>query len=622
MLSEGGKGHRGTPGFAAPEVVQGRTPDRLADLYGLGATIYALAAGQSPYHGENPEELLRRQQAGPPSGQPLVDAGTPRGLIQLVLRLMAAEPSERPRDAREVHRELAAMNVSARRPLEARLKTSVMVGRERELASLEQRLAKRIRRPNVVVFSGVAGIGKSVLVRELAARAALESRNVVVLSCRGLEGPGAAALALARRFAAEAQVAPESHPGLSAGTRAALEGELPLAESGLDSLVDAVAVWEGAAQQRSGAPVILLDDGDRLDPISRSFIRRLILRPEASSTVWVWTRQEGRPSEDERILLDAGVAEGIELGSSSREGLERLATVRLHEPAPEKLTAFLWSRGAGHPGLSVELLLLAAAQGAIRESEAGMVADPEALERLPWPESFEASQLERLRALPDSARWAASELAVLRTPITAERLGRIEQDGSAALASLIEAALAVEDGEGRIRLASQGLAERVLETLGESERRDLHRRSLAVPGLSEADRFHHLSRAGDVEPAFTAAETAFGVHPQATLAEEVAAIRGRRGARTGAGSGTNEPAASSSRAGAIIGDHPPGAGPGARAERARRGSSSSTCSRPPTCGPAVRARSRAWSARRWPRIPRRPASRGCSPTRRPGSSRR
>src|SRR6185295_5956805 len=47
LLGEG-KGHRGTRGFAAPEVVKGETPGFAADLYGLGATLFALATGKAP----------------------------------------------------------------------------------------------------------------------------------------------------------------------------------------------------------------------------------------------------------------------------------------------------------------------------------------------------------------------------------------------------------------------------------------------------------------------------------------------------------------------------------------------------------------------------------------------
>src|SRR5439155_25386334 len=130
------KGHRGTPGYAAPEVVRGGPADEAADLYGLGGTLYALIAGRPPFAGETPAPQRRRQQSGPPPGLPLEEAGAPAALVRLVLRLMAPSPAERPRDARSVRRELEAIEPAARWPLADRVKVATLVGRDRELARL------------------------------------------------------------------------------------------------------------------------------------------------------------------------------------------------------------------------------------------------------------------------------------------------------------------------------------------------------------------------------------------------------------------------------------------------------------------------------------------------------
>jgi serine/threonine protein kinase len=91
-------GHHGTPGFAAPEVVRGEPASPPSDLYGLGSTLYALAAGRPPFGEERPSSALRRQREGPPSARPL-EAGVPAGLTRLILQLLSPD-HERPRDAR------------------------------------------------------------------------------------------------------------------------------------------------------------------------------------------------------------------------------------------------------------------------------------------------------------------------------------------------------------------------------------------------------------------------------------------------------------------------------------------------------------------------------------------
>ena len=39
--TDGVKGFRGTPGFAAPELLRGERASAASDVYGLGATLYA-----------------------------------------------------------------------------------------------------------------------------------------------------------------------------------------------------------------------------------------------------------------------------------------------------------------------------------------------------------------------------------------------------------------------------------------------------------------------------------------------------------------------------------------------------------------------------------------------------
>jgi serine/threonine protein kinase len=93
----------GTVGYCAPEQAAGERATELADVYGLGATLYAALTGRAPHVGASALQVLsaicdRRPVAPPSSLQPSVD----RGLEALCLRCLRHEPSERPASAAEV----------------------------------------------------------------------------------------------------------------------------------------------------------------------------------------------------------------------------------------------------------------------------------------------------------------------------------------------------------------------------------------------------------------------------------------------------------------------------------------------------------------------------------------
>jgi serine/threonine-protein kinase len=93
----------GTPEFMSPE--QAESPDTVdtrSDLYSLGATLFHLLTGELPVKGNTYMHKLKQLLTVPP--RPLLDArpDVPRGLAELVDRLRARLPEERPSSAEEV----------------------------------------------------------------------------------------------------------------------------------------------------------------------------------------------------------------------------------------------------------------------------------------------------------------------------------------------------------------------------------------------------------------------------------------------------------------------------------------------------------------------------------------
>lgn len=92
----GGGDHavRGTLGFAAPEALAGGAPAAALDVYGLGATLYHLLAGRTPYEGEIAQVLAALQTSDPaPLAQ--LRPGLPRDLVAIVERCLERQPERR-----------------------------------------------------------------------------------------------------------------------------------------------------------------------------------------------------------------------------------------------------------------------------------------------------------------------------------------------------------------------------------------------------------------------------------------------------------------------------------------------------------------------------------------------
>jgi hypothetical protein len=114
----------GTPAYMAPEQAVGEEPTRACDVYALGATLYALLAGEPPYvpgvaHPVPALDVLAQVRAGPPP--PL--RGVPARLGRIVARAMRRDPSERYATAADLAGDLEAFladrvsSVDSGRPL-------------------------------------------------------------------------------------------------------------------------------------------------------------------------------------------------------------------------------------------------------------------------------------------------------------------------------------------------------------------------------------------------------------------------------------------------------------------------------------------------------------------------
>jgi len=93
----------GTPGYIAPEYLDGLAPDGRADLYALGIVMYEMLVGALPYNARGQAELLFKPLEAAPV--PLRERGldVPPDIESLVHSLLARQRDDRPADAFVVH---------------------------------------------------------------------------------------------------------------------------------------------------------------------------------------------------------------------------------------------------------------------------------------------------------------------------------------------------------------------------------------------------------------------------------------------------------------------------------------------------------------------------------------
>ena len=104
----------------SPEQARGRVHelDRRADVYGLGATLYAILAGRPPFVEHDPTERLRQLLQDPPDSLRRSDASIPVDVEAIAMKCLRKHPHERYPSARaladDLHRFLDGQPIEAR----------------------------------------------------------------------------------------------------------------------------------------------------------------------------------------------------------------------------------------------------------------------------------------------------------------------------------------------------------------------------------------------------------------------------------------------------------------------------------------------------------------------------
>ena len=96
-------GLMGSPSYMAPELIHGKTPNELSDLFSVAVVLYELITGKLPLMGDDAHAVLYKIINGEPEP---IDADIPSPLRELINKGLSKDPVDRYQSAQELEGEL------------------------------------------------------------------------------------------------------------------------------------------------------------------------------------------------------------------------------------------------------------------------------------------------------------------------------------------------------------------------------------------------------------------------------------------------------------------------------------------------------------------------------------
>jgi tetratricopeptide (TPR) repeat protein len=487
----------GTAAYIAPEQALGQPADARSDLYSLGCVLYELLTGRPPFLGDDAVAVISQHINTPPVAPSWLTDRCPPDLEELILRLLAKDPGERPASWVEVLQALervdpaqkSASHEDGANPLE-RLARGVFVGRQKELERLRKAFDEAFAgRGGIVMLVGEPGIGKTRAARELQTYARV--RGAQALWGRAHESSGAPAywpwVEVGRAWGAIFQA--ELQPGDlgTAGPELARlfpeiqQAGAPLPEPAEDPesaqfrLFDAYTTMMRWGSSRTPL-LILLDDLHWADKPSLLLLQHVARELSRMRVLVVCTYRDTDLSRTHplsetlaRLNREAGFDRIVLRGLSREEVAAYIRAAASVEPKRELLDR-VFEETEGNPFFLSEVVNLMAQEGKLTAESVSDIAIPdgvrEALGR-------------RLDRISEEANELLQTAAVVGREFTYEMLSLTGARGDEELLHLLEEALEARvieetDRPGRYRFTHALMQETLLQELSTTRRVRLH----------------------------------------------------------------------------------------------------------------------------------------------------
>lgn len=140
----------GTYAYMAPEQIQGTHPiSRKTDIYALGCLLYEVLTGETPFTADNPAEMLLQHLNSDPYNVSEKAIDCPVWLDQLIERMLAKNPDDRPFDALAVHTELGEIRdkIAAGNCVSAQTSVGTKTAAKPEDVATRKSLKRRRKKP-------------------------------------------------------------------------------------------------------------------------------------------------------------------------------------------------------------------------------------------------------------------------------------------------------------------------------------------------------------------------------------------------------------------------------------------------------------------------------------------
>lgn len=104
----------GSPAYMSPEQTRGRAVDRRTDLWSLGAMLYEMVTGRTPFPGDRADVVFHRIANEEPEPLTALRSGVPLELERIVSKCLAKDPSRRYQHADDLIADLESLQVQLR----------------------------------------------------------------------------------------------------------------------------------------------------------------------------------------------------------------------------------------------------------------------------------------------------------------------------------------------------------------------------------------------------------------------------------------------------------------------------------------------------------------------------